>query len=707
MARTYEGRKAAEGARQNLQSLTGRDIGSIPPIANVERRASCADSLRLFCETYNPDAFSLGWSADHLRVIARIEEAVMYGALYALAMPRGSGKTTIARTAALWAIAYRACRYVFVIGANAGKAEDTLSAVKTFIRFLPRFAEDFPEISYAAGRLGGIAQRAGGQLCQGRPTLIEWGQDRIILPTVPPPPNWPAEWSLRADGMVTTSGSVVSASGLTGDGIRGSLITLPTGESLRPDFVLLDDPQTNESAHSPSQNATREQLVSADVLGMAGPGRSISAVMPCTVIAEGDFIDRILDRQKHPLWRGERTRMLRTMPKDLAAWDRYFEVYRRCAVAEPPDFTPANDYYTAHRDELDAGAEASWAERKLPGEVSAVQHAMHLYCRDKRAFFSEYQNDPLPEIDPLPGELTAEEIGGRINRHAVGLLPSRSSRLTVFIDVQQDLLWYAVCAWEDGFTGAIVDYGAWPDQRRPYFALRDANPTIAAATGIGSLEGSLYKAMEVLCGQLLVRDWKIDAGGVLRAERCLIDSGWGQSTDVVRRFCRSSAWASVLLPSKGMGLGASTMPMSDWPQKKGERRGLNWIIPPPKPGEGRLGLYDANFWKSFIHARLGTPLGEAGALTLHGDDPQAHRMLADHLTAEYRVRTEGRGRTVDEWKVRPHRPDNHLLDCVVGCAVGAAMLGATLPGMEAAKAGRRRVSYSQMQAAKKAARAGK
>jgi hypothetical protein len=700
MPRSYEDRKAADTGRLNAHSAKGRDIGPIPDIANIDRREACRSSIRLFCETYNPEGFYLGWADFHFGAIARIEEAVLYGALYALAQPRGSGKTTIVRTAALWAISYGLCRYLFSIGANASKAEDTLAAIKTMICYLPIYGEDFPEIAYPSRRLGGIAQRARGQLCQEAPTLIEWGEDRVILPTVPPPANWPPRWPLRGDGMVPTSNSVISASGLTGDGIRGSLITLPTGESIRPDLVLLDDPQTPESARSPSQNATREQLVSAGVLGMAGPGKTISAVMPCTVIAPDDFIDRILDRHKHPLWRGERTKMLTSMPSDLAAWDRYFEVYRRCAQKEPPNYAEANAYYVEHQVELDAGGEVSWPDRKLPGDVSAIQHAMHFYCRDRRAFFSEYQNDPLPEVDPLPGELTAAEICARVNRHARGVAPARSTRLTLFVDVQQDLLWYAVCAWEDNFTGAVIEASAWPDQRRNYFALRDANPTIQHTTKIGSLEGSLWAALQALAKHVLDRDWLTDGGGRLRVERGLIDSGWGMSTDTVKRFCRSSAWASILLPSKGMGITASGCPVSDWPKKDGERRGLNWIMPAPKRGEARLVLYDANFWKSFTHARLGTPMGEPGAMTLWGEQPDDHRMLAEHLTAEYRVRTEGRGRKVDEWKEKPHRPDNHLLDCVAGCAVAAAMLGASPPGAEEVRPARKHVKYSELHAAK-------
>jgi hypothetical protein len=42
------------------------------------------------------------------------------------------------------------------------------------------------------------------------------------------------------------------------------------------------------------------------------------------------------------------------------------------------------------------------------------------------------------------------------------------------------------------------------------------------------------------------------------------------------------------------------------------------------------------------------------------------------------VKTEGRGRTVDEWKIRPQRFDNHWLDCLAGCAVAASMQGSAL-----------------------------
>jgi hypothetical protein len=384
--------------------------------------------------------------------------------------------------------------------------------------------------------------------------------------------------------------------------------------------VLLDDPQTPESARSPAQNVTREQLIAADVLGMAGPDRALSAVMPCTVIAPGDMVDRILDRKKHPLWRGERTRMLVTMPADLALWQPYFDLYARDAQREPPDFAESVAYYLANREALEQGAEASWPARKLPGEVSPVQSAMHLYFRDKTAFMAEYQNSPLPLVPDGPGDLKPDAVAARLNRCPRYHVPPGCTRLTAFIDVQKDLLYYAVCGWTEGFGGAVLDYGAWPDQGRPYFALADANPTLSRATGIEEMRGALYAGLTALSARLLGREWPVQdsAGSALR---------------------------------------------------------------PPQAGRGRLLLYDANLQKSFLAARLSQPLGSPGALLLFGDDAHLHRMLAEHCCAEQAIPTEGRGRKLEEWRVRPGRTENHLWDCCVGATVAASSLGLEAAGV--------------------------
>lgn len=695
--------RAAE--RSRLQSLKGRDIGPIPAIADIERRASCRPSLALFCKTYNPKTFYLPWSSYHRKAIARIEEAVFQGALYAFSMPRGSGKTAICRMAALWALSNGLLRYAFNIGSTTPKAEETLDAIKKYIRFLPLFAADFPEISAPARRLGGISNKAGGQLCQGVSTSIVWAQDRLFLPTVPPPANWPSEWPLRSDGMVPSSGGILMVSGLTGEGIRGSLLTLTTGESVRPDLVLLDDPQTDESAGSANQCNAREELVAGAVLGMASPDRSLSALMCCTPIRRGDMADRILDRAKHPLWRGERTKMLTTMPSDMAAWDAYFELFARCAHKEPPDFTESNVHYVEHRAELDEGAEASWPEKHKATEISAIQAGMHLYFRSPTTFWAEAQGEPLDPSASTEAQLDPDQIAARLNRHDRGALPAATTRVTAFVDVQGTLLYYVVCAWDDRFGGAVVDYGAYPRQSRLYYSLREASPTLADAFPGRGLEAQLYAGLEALTGELLTREHRRDDGATMRIERLLIDANWGPSSEVVKKFCRQSAHAGSIYPSHGKGVTAGQNPLTDRAKKPGERFGLNWLIPLPKAGV-RYVLFDASWWKMFCVARLTTGIGDPGALVLNGTRPEAHRMFADHLCAEKYtlIQRVAGGREVAEWHLLPGR-DNHWWDGLIGCAVAASVQGAALAEMTAGKPQRerKRVSYREAYEAKRAA----
>ena len=64
--------------------------------------------------------------------------------------------------------------------------------------------------------------------------------------------------------------------------------------------------------------------------------------------------------------------------------------------------------------------------------------------------------------------------------------------------------------------------------------------------------------------------------------------------------------------------------------------GNNWYVQGTPTNCGCAVLYDTNYWKSFLHARLATPMGGKGAVTLFGDKAEVHQMFADHLCAELR-----------------------------------------------------------------------
>jgi hypothetical protein len=89
---SYEEQKARKAERAAEQVRSAQDIGEIPAVVDPDRKARCIASFRAFCETYFSEVFYLPWSADHRTVISKIEKAVRTGGLFAMAMPRGSGK---------------------------------------------------------------------------------------------------------------------------------------------------------------------------------------------------------------------------------------------------------------------------------------------------------------------------------------------------------------------------------------------------------------------------------------------------------------------------------------------------------------------------------------------------------------------------------------------------------------------------------------
>jgi hypothetical protein len=681
----YEILKEKAWARSIALSMAAREIGDLPAVVDPERKERAAGDFRFFCEAYFPAAFKLAWSDDHLKVIAKIERAVRTGGLFAHAMPRGSGKTTLVSVSTVWAALYGWCPFVALIAASADRAQTLLGNIKTWLETNDLLLEDFPEVVYPIRKLGRITNRQQGQTYQGKPTRIDWGADKIVLPTI--------------EGS-KVSGAVMTTSGMKGSEIRGQNHVLADGTILRPSLAMIDDPQTRESARSPSQSQQREAILAGDVLGMAGPGKKIAGLLCCTVIRPGDMADNILDRKLHPDWAGERTKMVYAFPREEKLWTEYAEL-RAQSLREDGDGHEATDYYREHQAAMDVGAVVAWPERFNSDEISALQHAMNLKLRDEAAFCAEYQNEPLPEVAIAADELTADQIAGKFNRRERGEIPLSCSHVTMFIDVQKDLLFFVLVAWEPNFTGYIVDYGAFPDQRRLYFSLRDARITLEQVTKAQGLEGIIYAGLDLLTKDYLGREWRREDGAAVRINRCLIDANWGMSTEVVYLFCRQSAHASALMPSHGRFVGASSIPFSDYRRKPGERLGHYWRVPTVADRRTvRHVVFDANFWKSFVHARLAVSMGDQGCMSLFGDRPETHRLFADHLTSEYRVPTTGRGRTVDEWRQRPERSDNHWFDCAVGAAVAASMEGVAL--FDATKPPRKMVSYSDLY---KAARA--
>ena len=644
------------------QSIEGRDIGPIPLVSKPRRKNRARTSLEYFCRAYFPLVFTLKWSPDHLKVLKKTASAVLGGGLFSVAMPRGSGKTSIVESAARWALLYGHREFIAIIGPSEEAAAELMQSLKAELEQNDRLFDDFPEVCFPIRALEGISNRTSGQLSQAKRTRITWTANKIVLPTI--------------EGSVA-AGSIVTTCGITGR-IRGMKHKRTDGASVRPSLVICDDPSTDASARSASDNLKRENILAGAVLGLAGPGKKISGLICATVIQRGDLADRILDPTLHPEFHGERCAMVNKWPKNSTLWDKYAEL-RAESFRTGGTGKEATKFYRKNRAAMDEGARVAWPQRKNPDELSAIQHAYNLRIRDERAFFSEYQNDPLAaetESDELPTPL---EITSNQNGYKRREAPIDAEKLVAFIDVQQNLLYWVAVAWSPGFTGYVVDYGTWPEQNSRYFQLTAAKKTLGQLSPGSGLEGSIYKGLGKLVDKLAALKLTRDDGAELRFSRVLIDANWGLSTDTVYSFCRQSAHSSLVLPCHGRGVGGSSLPFSEYKKKPGDLVGLNWRVPAIRGKRAvRHALYDTNFFKSFTFARLATTLGDPGSLTLYKSAGDHHRLFGDHLGAEYRVAVTGRGRAVDEWHLKPSKPDNHWLDCLVGCAVAGSIEGANL-----------------------------
>ncbi|NBB84221.1 MAG: hypothetical protein GVY28_12555, partial [Alphaproteobacteria bacterium] len=190
------------------------------------------------------------------------------------------------------------------------------------------------------------------------------------------------------------------------------------------------------------------------------------------------------------------------------------------------------------------------------------------------------------------------------------------------------------------------------------------------------IEGAIQSGLIDFGGELLDRDWSVGGSPqqTMRIERLLIDMG--HLPRVVGEACRQLG--ATAQPAKGIGITAARKPMSAYHRKPGERHGHHWYVPNvSRTAEVRHVLVDTNYWKSHVHRAIAITPGDAGSLTINGKSTAAARMLADHTcNAEVATRTSGQGRDLDEWKLKPAKPDNHLFDCLVGAAAAASMLGA-------------------------------
>jgi hypothetical protein len=621
----------------------------LPVVVDAARKAQCRDSLESFALTYLPDVFNLAMSPGQRADLATMQTAIVRGGRYAFAAPRGDGKTSRVEAAILWAALYGHRKCIVIVGSDLGAAQEIEESIKLELRINDNLREDFPVPCWAATLSDDTALKAKQWTWRGQSLHIAWAKGRTSLPVLD-----------GADG----SGCVIVPRGLTGR-LRGMRVKV-NKRAVRPDFFAIDDPQTDESASSRAQVDTRENLILGAIMGSGGPAKTVSAIMPCTIIKHDDLAARFLDRKRHPDWQGATRGMVRVWPTaQKTRWAEYMRLRREESADE------ATAYYLAHRAEMDAGAEVDWAERFAPGkEISALQHAENLLCDlGEEVFMAEYQNNPK-EANPSIYDLTPDIVASRVHiGRSRGVVPPEARIVVAATDINHYGLHTVVAAFANDQTGYVLHYQRYdcggagivplscPEQearRRIYEAL--------------VAHGSELSALRFVAGQnrAPIALWLIDAG---------------YKPDVVRQF----------LEKQGCSIGIPIMAARGFNADK-YRPNTKGIIGRPREQchftesaiVGRFLALNTDYWREVSQKAWLGSVGAPGSISLF--EGARHREFAEQICREKLIeKLKGSYGFVWRWHTAPGWHD--YADSLTMAYAAAAWKGIGTGGMLVRRAG--------------------
>ena len=622
----YENVVADETLRRRRVILRAREIGPLPSIVSPRRRSRASKSILTWCRTYLPSVFSLPFSDAHKAIAQKFQEVVLHGGCFAYAMPRGSGKTSLSIATALWAILHGHAKYVLIVTANGQRARQTIQNISLWLTTSKELIEDYPEACYPILRADGSLQRMRYQLFNGKPTNLRFAYDRIVFATI---------------DDSKCSGALIQSVPLRGGSLRGLQHALPDGRLVRPQLILIDDPQTRDSAMSPRQCEYRRALIQSDILGTMAHDHKAAVLCTCTVIRRGDLSDQLLSL---PEWSGERVGLLRSMPTNMAAWSEYERVYRDAIRTR--DYKRINEYYIAHRAVLDEGAIPFWDSCYDPRiEVSAIQHAMHLYFQDRNAFYSEYQNEPAANTvadDSIA--ISQESVASAIGDFSI----APSERVGIYVDVQERILYYAVVSRNNDRVRAA--FSTWPEQHSNYYSASRPALSLEGFYRIAAPQ-SIERGLHDLLAQLRSR---------YPNSFVLVDAGY--RSDIVASV---TSMYDRVYPAFGRYVGARSKSSVVELTKPGDITGNAWRMTRDPDRAITNVLIDTNRAKTNV-ANLFASSSIEIARTI--DAP----VVIEHLTSETGVATQSIWRQCVEWSLLPAR-ENHYFDCLVGALVAHEM----------------------------------
>lgn len=156
-----------------------------------------------------------------------------------------------------------------------------------------------------------------------------------------------------------------------------------THGAYRPDLVILDDIENDKNVLKPEQRDKTTDWIRQMVEPLSAVGEKMDIVFIGTILHYDSVLNRILNS---PDWIAKRFAAVIQMPQNMTLWDEWEALY----LAK--EHKAATDFYQKHKDEMDKGSQVSWSARPILA-------MMTIRANNKKAFDSEYQNDPVSGDD--------------------------------------------------------------------------------------------------------------------------------------------------------------------------------------------------------------------------------------------------------------------------------------------------------------------
>ena len=627
----------------------------IPACVNPQRRERCIADPQLFLKTYFADDFARPFGKLHNKLIDAIWQTATYGGKNALAAPRKRGKTTIVKGVTAATIFAGLLRFPVVIGPTTSHANELYEDFRRKCMFNALLYADFPEVCHPVRCLEGAPQRASRQHIDGELTRIEWITDRFRLANVPANHRGPIDYG---GVRMEYRGLDAAIRGINRDGDR-------------PDFIVIDEPDTRESARSDPQIADRENAIEKDIAGLGSEDRELAQVMITTIQNRKCISFTYTDPDQKPSWMGVRFGWVEKWPdewlKEDGLWQSYIAMRAQDQRNGDRYGRTATQFYLDNREAMEAGGEllADNYESTVLSDGwltihSAWQEVFNAIADTSYdAFCTEYQNDP-PESEQIQTlDLTNAQVASCLSGLVQRERPDWCKHIVRGIDMGKVNCWYVDIAFAGDGTGAVIDYGKF--------------------NTFGLTTNSTDEAIEL--AMLTALSAFVTEHDSYKVDMAFVDSGY--KPEAIYEACRRIKGVPYY-PVKGPDSNYRMPNVSEKVQCFFECHASQVFDQYRRP----LWLFHPNteYWKNWLQERwqLDPFIGgnrTAGSMTVFdppGDDLKFHNQFSKSMVSERleHIPLPGKGYKAI-WNVLD-RSNNHWLDAAGYACAAAATLGVRL-----------------------------